>query len=339
VKILGGIAKSVGLVSFIAFATALASLLVRQWGLSEFWTVLFSAAVGVVTLFTVVSIIMNLMRRSHIHDMDRIHERLTYALHEIANGNFTVFIETDPLMPHNEIAEALNDMTRKLGSLEAMRQDFISNVSHEIQSPLTSISGFAALLEKDGITDEERWHYTKIIKTESKRLSSLSENLLKLSTLDNNRMALNKTTFRLDAQLQQAAIMLEPQSAAKNITLEAELPTCEIAGDADLLSQVWMNLLHNAIKFTPEGGTITVSLEVADTVTVRIADTGIGISPDDQIHVFERFYKVDKARDRSLGGNGLGLSLVKRIVELHDGKTGVVSKVGIGTTLEISLPV
>jgi signal transduction histidine kinase len=100
-----------------------------------------------------------------------------------------------------------------------------------------------------------------------------------------------------------------------------------------------MNLLHNAIKFTPEGGTITISLEVTDAVTVRIADTGVGISPDDQIHIFERFYKVDKARDRSLGGNGLGLSLVRRIVELHDGKTGVVSKVGVGTTLEISLPV
>jgi signal transduction histidine kinase len=338
VKILKQIASSIVVVSFMALATALGSLLVRRWGLPEFVTALLSAAIGLVALFTVFSTIMNLMRRSHIHDIDNMHKELIYTFNEIASGNFNVFVKPDPHSPHNEIAVAMNEMTRKLGSAETMRQDFISNVSHEIRSPLTGISGFAELLEKDEITDEQRRRYAKIIKTESKRLSSLSDNLLKLSTLDNNRTELSKTAFRLDKQLQQAIITLEPQSAAKNITLEVDLPKCEITADADLLSQMWMNLIHNAIKFTPDGGTITVSIEATDVITIKIIDTGIGISKSDQIHIFERFYKVDKSRDRSLGGNGLGLSIVRRIVELHDGRIGVESEVGKGTTFKITLP-
>jgi signal transduction histidine kinase len=163
----------------------------------------------------------------------------------------------------------------------------------------------------------------------------LSENLLKLSTLDNNKIPLNKTEFRLDKQLERIALMLEPLWSVKNISLEADLQKCTVSGDLELLSQVWINLLNNAIKFTPDGGAITITL--AD-VLVTIADTGLGISDEDKIHIFERFYKVDKARDRSLGGNGLGLSIVKKIVELHGGKVAVASELGKGAVFEVVLP-
>jgi signal transduction histidine kinase len=206
-------------------------------------------------------------------------------------------------------------------------------VSHEIQSPLTSIGGFAALLKNADLPDDERRRYLAIIEAESKRLSSLSDNLLKLSALDNESIAM--TEFRLDRQLSNIILTLEPQWSGKNLTVDAALPKCVASGDENLLSQVWMNLLVNAIKFTPENGVISVSLNEN---AVKISDTGVGIAKDELPHIFERFYKVDKARDRALGGNGLGLSLVKKITELHGGKISVESETGKGTTFEIFLP-
>jgi len=194
------------------------------------------------------------------------------------------------------------------------------------------------LLQKDGLPDGERRKYAAIIEAESSRLSSLSENLLKLSTLDNSKSPLNQQEFRLDKQLEAAALALEPQWMAKGLTVEADLQKLTLCGDEGLLSQVWMNLLHNAIKFTPDGGQITITLAMdGDSVAVSIADTGVGIAREDQVHLFERFYKVDKARDRLLGGNGLGLSLVKKIVELHGGSVAVESGSGKGAAFLIRL--
>ena len=274
----------------------------------------------------------------HQKDILNIHDTLTGTLAQIAQGNFDVLLDPKNVGFFNDLAEAINDMAQNLGTLETMRQDFISNVSHEIQSPLTSIGGFAALLQKDGLPDEERRRYAAIIETESKRLSALSENLLKLSTLDDNKAPLIKKEFRLDKQLERIALTLEPQWSSKNLTLEADLQKQSVCGDEDLLSQVWMNLLHNAIKFTPEGGRIYMALSTdGNTAVIKISDTGIGIATENQLHIFERFYKVDKARDRSHDGNGLGLSLVKKIVELHDGSITVESEPGKGATFWICL--
>jgi signal transduction histidine kinase len=319
----------------MAGATTVGYLIVSKFALPIVPTVVLSSVTGSLILFVIFGSILSLLRRSQLKNINSMHRGLTETLNEIANGNFNVLVETDPHAPHNDIAEAVNEMTRKLGTLENMRQDFISNVSHEIQSPLTSIGGFAKLLKDESLPPEQRRHYAEIIEAESKRLSSLSDNLLKLSTLDNNKIPLNLTDFRLDKQLETVALTLEPQWAAKNITLEADLQKSAVNADADLLSQVWINLLVNAIKFTPEGGTITITLKSG---AVTIADTGCGISGEDRFHIFERFYKVDKARDRSLGGNGLGLAIVKKIVELHDGHISVESEPEKGTEFEISLP-
>jgi signal transduction histidine kinase len=292
-----------------------------------------SALLGVL-LLAVPVVLANLLSwrdRQQMHDT--VTRRLTDALAQIAQGNFNVLIDTDDAYVHPGLATAINDMAQNLGNLETMRQDFISNVSHEIQSPLTSIGGFAELLQDPDVPTGERLHYAGIIRAESRRLSSLSDNLLKLSSLDD--APLSTTEFRLDRQLQGVVLMLEPQWSAKDLTVEAHLQKCLVSGDKDLLSQVWGNLLHNAIKFTPVGGILRVSL---DEDAVRIADTGTGIPKEGLPHVFERFYKADKARDRSLGGNGLGLSLVKKIVELHDGRVSVESELGKGTAFEVFLP-
>ncbi|MCL2492729.1 MAG: HAMP domain-containing histidine kinase [Clostridiales bacterium] len=279
-----------------------------------------------------------LVTRPYSREIENIHGAFTEALGQIAQGNFNVTLDTRLYAQQHDMAQAINDMAQNLGNLETMRQDFVSNVSHEIQSPLTSISGFAAFLQKDDLSDEQRRHYAEIIESESKRLSSLSENLLKLSTLDNNKLPLNDREFRLDKQLERTAIALEPQWSAKGQAIEADLQETTLNGDEDLLSQVWVNLLHNAIKFTPESGRIHISLAAENgAVIIRISDTGVGIGKEDLPHIFERFFKADKSRDRALGGNGLGLSLVKKIVELHGGRISVESEPGRGTVFEIRL--
>ncbi|MDR1068741.1 MAG: HAMP domain-containing histidine kinase [Clostridiales Family XIII bacterium] len=292
-----------------------------------------SALTGVVLYAAVLGLIITFSGRGTRRRHNEIHDIFTDALAQIAQGNFNVLIDENNADVHLEFAAVINDMARNLGNLETMRQDFISNVSHEIQSPLTSISGFAALLKNADLPDDERRRYVEIIEAESKRLSSLSDNLLKLSTLDNESIA--TAEFRLDRQLSNIILTLEPQWSAKNLTVHAALQKCVASGDENLLSQVWMNLLVNAIKFTPENGVISVSLREN---AVKISDTGIGIAKDDLPHIFERFYKVDKARDRALGGNGLGLSLVKKITELHGGRISVESEPRAGTTFEIFLP-
>jgi signal transduction histidine kinase len=254
------------------------------------------------------------------------------ALERVSRGDFNVFVESGAYM-HNEFADAINEMARNLGTLETMRQDFISNVSHEIQSPLTSISGFAALLKKEDLPADERLRYAGIIETESRRLSSLSDHLLKLSSLDDNPLV--KSEFRLDKQISDVILTLEPQWSAKKMTVEADLQARTLNGDRNLISEIWINLLHNAIKFTPENGTVRVSLNEN---SVTVTDTGIGMAKDDLPHIFERFYKTDKARDRALNGNGLGLSLAKKIVDMHGGVITVRSEPGKGTTFTVSLP-
>ena len=277
--------------------------------------------------------------QEHARKRHRFFESTIEAMNRISHGDFNISIDVQEHDPFSEVAESVNKMARELSSMEAQRQDFISNVSHEIQSPLTSISGFAALLKSDSLTKEQRAHYIDVIETESKRLSKLSDNLLKLSTLESENAPLSKNDFRLDKQMEHAVLLLEPQWMKKNIDIDAKLEKVTLHADEDLLSQVWINLIHNAVKFTPENGRIEVGLHRQENrIVCSVADNGVGISQSDQIHIFERFFKVDKARDRALGGNGLGLSLCKKIVELHGGQIAVESEPGRGTKFIVTLP-
>lgn len=307
----------------------------------EFWSHIISGLVGMI-LFICVASVSRLIAGKYSKGIQQHHvmqNQLLNAMTRIAQGDFDVFIETWDEYHHNDMVDGINKIAKELGTMEQLRQDFISNVSHEIQSPLTSISGFAALLKSDTLTTAQKNRYLGIIEAESKRLSALSDNLLKLSALETGGEPLSFIEFRLDKQLEEVALMLEPQWSTKHIAMEVDLERLSIQGDEGLLSQVWVNLLHNAIKFTPEGGMIHVILTSDQTkVCCRIIDTGIGIRSEDQIHIFERFYKVDKSRDRALGGNGLGLSLAKKIVELHEGQITPQSEINKGTTFTITLP-
>jgi two-component system phosphate regulon sensor histidine kinase PhoR len=262
------------------------------------------------------------------------------GLRRIAQGDFSVVLEKHKdYGEFREIAESINEMASELGRMETMRQDFISNVSHEIQSPLTSIRGFARALREESLSSVSRRHYLDIIEAESTRLSGLSDNLLKLSALESGNFPFELKIYRLDKQLRDMILTSEPQWLEKNIEVEAELAEIEAEAVEDLMSQVWTNLLHNSIKFTPEGGSIHVRLGIVDHhIEVEIKDSGIGISPEDLPRIFERFYKADKARSASGGGSGLGLSLVKKIVEIHKGSVTATSHPGEGTAFVVRLP-
>lgn len=265
------------------------------------------------------------------------------AIKQISRGDYNVnltkaWMHQNSDDPFSKIIDNINHMAKELGQMEQMRQEFISNVSHEIQSPLTSISGFARALKNEALTHDERLHYLHIIETESSRLSKLSDNLLKLTYLESEHHLIEQTHYRLDRQLRNIVLSCEPQWMKKDIEIDLSLKDVHITADKDLLDQVWMNLLGNAIKFTPNKGKISVQIyDHEDQLRIKVSDTGIGIALEDQIHLFERFYKVDKARIRNTSGSGLGLSIVKKIVHMHHGTVHVASEQDKGTIFTVLL--
>lgn len=271
---------------------------------------------------------------------------LFQAMKMMAEGNFNIDLSYYRQQlrgrddhPYSKIINSINDMADRLGEMEEMRQEFISNVSHEIQSPLTSISGFAHALKNDDLSREERKHYLQIIEMESNRLSKLSENLLKLTSLESDHVPFELKNYRLDRQLRRIILANEPQWAEKEINMDVSLEAVTITADEDLMDQVWINLIHNSIKFTPKTGTITIeALQASDNqIIIKIKDTGIGMNKDVLMHIFERFYKADPSRARHSGGSGLGLSIVKKIIDLHGGEIHVRSEPGKGTEITVKL--
>lgn len=262
-------------------------------------------------------------------------------IQKIAKGDFSVKIRNEEKYDGEigVLVKSINDMTDELNAMEKMRQEFVSNVSHEIQSPLTSIKGFARALQDNNLSEEKREHYLTIIETETTRLSKLSQNLLKLTLLESEEYTPERVTYRLDQQLKQIVLNSEPLWAEKEIELELNLEKVHITADQESMSQVWINLIHNSIKFTPSGGTITIQLkEYEKVVEVRIRDSGIGISEEQKQHIFERFYKADSSRNRAYGGSGLGLAIVKKVLDLHQGEIKVESEEGSGTEFIVRIP-
>ncbi|UPM53682.1 sensor histidine kinase [Gottfriedia acidiceleris] len=264
-------------------------------------------------------------------------KELIRATKELAKGNYDVQVTIKRKDEIGLLASNFNVMTNKLNKLEEMRSEFVSNVSHEIQSPLTSIKGFAKVLRNKQLAEEKKEHYLSIIEEESERLSMMSERLLKLASLDSEQHPFLPTTYKLDEQIRKIILALEPHWESKKLQLVLNLPQTEIVADRLLLEQVWINLLQNAIKFSSIAGYIKVDiLELDHTIHVIISDSGLGISKEDIERIFERFYQADRSRNKK--GTGLGLSIVQKIIEIHHGKIEVESVVGKGTSFTIMLP-
>lgn len=262
--------------------------------------------------------------------------KIADATKKVAKGDFTVKLSTKRNDEIGRLVNNFNVMVGELNSIEYLRKDFIRSVSHEVKTPIASIQGFAKLLEDENLSKEEKQEYINIILEETTRLSNLSSNIIKLSKVENQEIITNKKEYRLDEQLRKAIIMLEAKINKKNIQIELNAKSTIIYEDEELLMEVWLNLLNNAVKYTKENGKIEVNVcEQEEYIEVKVKDNGIGIPKDKQDRIFEKFFQVDKSR--STEGSGLGLAIVKRIIELIDGKIAVESEEGKGSTFTVDI--
>ena len=266
--------------------------------------------------------------------------RLTNAIKELSNGNYNVRVDNVGQDEISKLNQGFNQMARQLAKQDETRQKFISDISHEFQTPLTSIQGFANILKEEDLPKEQRVKYANIILYNSKRLPSLAKNMLQLTLLDREEIELELTNYSLVEQMNRVISTQENQAMEKNIEIVFEMPKKEIfiEGDEQRLEQVWTNIISNAIKYTNEGGLITITMKKnSKDIEISIEDTGIGMSKEVVSHIFERFYREDKARN--VEGNGLGLAIVKSIVDLHHGKIDILSQVDVGTNFIVRLPI
>lgn len=264
--------------------------------------------------------------------------QLIHAIHAVADGNFHTKINMKHPREFRELSESFNQMTDELSSIEMLRSDFINNFSHEFKTPIVSIMGFAQLLKKGNISEEERSEYLDIIISECKRLSDLSTNVLNLSKVESISMLSDTAPFPVSEQIREAILQLEQKWEKKEIEFDLHLKDCKLTGRADLLKQVWVNLIDNAVKFSSSGGKIEIRTYQKDSFFYfQICDNGIGMDAQTQEQIFDRFYQGDLSH--STEGNGLGLSLVQKIILLHHGTIQVNSEPGKGSIFTIALPI
>ena len=292
-----------------------------------------SIRVSIVSILLITIALMQNISRKIVNPIKKI----TDATKKVASGDFTIELETKRNDEIGELTHNFNKMVKELNSIECLQKDFINNVSHEIKTPISSIQGFAKLLEADDLSKEERKEYAEIIKEESDRLLYLSTNILKLAKLENQERIMNKTKFNIAEQIRRTISVLEPKWKEKNIKFNVSLKEQEFWGEKDLMYQVWMNIIENSIKFSKQDGQIDVKMKTnQDSIIVEIKDYGIGMEEEEAKMIFDRFYQVDKSHTKP--GAGLGMTIAKRIVELSDGKIEVKSKLNESTTFIVTLP-
>jgi len=272
--------------------------------------------------------------------VERPVKQITEAAERIMQGDFSARV---PLIRgagtdgFNQIGSAINKMAEELSGTETLRTDFIANVSHELKTPLAVMGNYATMLQRPGVTEEERREYAKSISEAARKLAQLITNILKLNKLENQQIFPIPQEFDLGEQLCECLLVFEDAWEAKGLEIETDIENdVRVKSDPELLNLVWNNLISNAVKFTPEGGTIGLSLKTeGSSVIVQVRDTGCGMKPEIGMHIFEKFYQGDTSH--ATQGNGLGLALVKRVVDILSGEIGVQSIYGQGSTFTVRL--
>ncbi len=235
-----------------------------------------------------------------------------------------------------QIETSFNRAAEELEHTEMLRSDFINNFSHEFKTPIVSIAGFAKLLRRGNLTEEQRAEYLSVIEEESLRLSALANNVLSLTRVENQTILTDISEFNLSEQIRGAVLLLADKWTAKDLNIDLGFDECLVRANYELLKQVWINLLDNAVKFSPQNGTVTVEMAETDrSVTVTVTNSGRDIPPESLAHIFNKFYQADESH--SSEGNGIGLAIVKRVCELHGGSVDACSDGGL-TTFTVTLP-
>lgn len=274
--------------------------------------------------------------------VDRPVKRIIGGLKKITGGDFSERIQTydSPFIEeqYDVIIESINKMSGELAGVETLRTDFISNVSHEMKTPLAVIQNYAALLKSPQLTESDRLEYARAIGDASKRLAALITNILKLNKLENQQIFPESKPYNLSEQICECLLEFETQWEKKNIEIDTDIDDdIMISADSELMSLVWNNLFSNALKFTDDGGTVSVSAKKAGgAVTVSVADTGCGIDSETGKRIFDKFYQGDTSH--AARGNGLGLALVKRVIDITGSDISVASEVGKGSTFTVRIP-
>ena len=273
--------------------------------------------------------------------VERTARRIAEAAKMIVAGDFSVRVPMPSKFGNDEtfreIVDCFNRMAQELSSVETLRTDFISNVSHEMKTPLAVMQNYGTLLQAPELSTQKRLEYAKGITESSRRLADMMTNILKLSKLENQQIFPNAERYNLGEQLCESLLQYESQWEQENIEIETDIAEdVTIHADRELLSLVWNNLLSNAFKFTPSGGTVTLSLEATERYAiVKVQDTGCGMSAETGAHIFEKFYQGDTSH--ATRGNGLGLALVKRVVDILHGEISVESALGEGSTFTVKI--
>lgn len=262
------------------------------------------------------------------------------ALNRLAAGDFKTRLSFSGLLAKHpvamELTESFNKMASELESTEMLRSDFINNFSHEFKTPIVSIAGFAKLLKKGNLSLQEQKEYLDIIEDESLRLSAMATNVLNMTHVENQEILTDTTEYNLSEQLRNCVLLLENKWSRKGLELELDFEECKICANEELMKQVWVNLLDNAVKFTPEGGRVAVRIhETDDCTVVAIANTGSEIPAAGRERIFQKFYQADESH--STEGNGIGLAIVQKIVELHSGQVSVEGQDG-ETEFTVTIP-
>ena len=273
--------------------------------------------------------------------VDRPVKQITEAAGRMMKGDFSVCIRPvrnfGTEARFNEIIDCFNKMAKELSGVETLRTDFIANVSHEMKTPLAVMQNYGVLLQSPDLSNEQRIEYAKAVTDGSRRLADLMTNILKLNRLENQQIYPKTERFDLGEQLCECLLAYENVWERSEIEIDTDIEDgITINADAELLSLVWNNLFSNAFKFTEPGGKVTVSMKAGDYyAVVKVSDTGCGMSPEVGAHIFEKFYQGDTSH--ATAGNGLGLALVKRIMDITDGEISVSSEVGVGSTFTVQL--
>ena len=291
---------------------------------------------GNVVLITLLFGTIDYIRRKLM--VERPVKRITDATERIMQGDFSVRVKPmhgSGMEGFNQIGIAINQMAQELSGTETLRTDFIANVSHELKTPLAVMANLSTMLQRPGISEAEKNEYAKAIAEAARRLAQLITNILKLNKLENQQIFPQPKEFDLGEQLCECLLVFEDAWETKDLEIETDIEEdVRIKSDPELLSLVWNNLISNAVKFTPPGGKIGVSLKTdGNTVSVSVSDTGCGMKPEVGQHIFEKFYQGDTSH--AAQGNGLGLALVKRVVDILNGEIGVQSIYGQGSTFTV----
>lgn len=295
--------------------------------------------IGVLSMLVPIVVLVTLVNFLFTRYIYRYLDKISDAMQKVADGDYTVRLDAEKDQPFRELYRNFNTMAEELGGVEMLKNDFINGYAHELRTPITSINGFAEmLLNDDGtLSNEERRSYLEIIASESRRLADLAGNSLLMSRLDTQKIIPDKKPFSLDEQLRRCSILLSGQWTEKELDMTMDLDEAVYVGDYDLMQHLWINLLTNAVKYTPKGGSITVTLKNEEKfIAVSVVDTGKGIPPEDRERIFDKYYQTDKSHSKR--GLGLGLAICKRIVQLCNGTLEVESEVGVGSTFTVRLP-